>query len=181
MLSLIVTLVAGHTVLGAGGLKAYSAPRNVTCSALGPLMGPLELEAPREGGVIEGANLSPGVWRMAGQAVGRKIQSNMIHLFGRGEVFLVASQTIGRQGAEAATFVIGVAAFARDLKVGSLEEKTRGLVNVQALHISEGCRRMACGAVGGKRSAMDIRVAGPALVGAGLSLLEVKVFVAGAA
>jgi hypothetical protein len=131
--------------------------------------------------MIEGTDLRPGIGCVAGQAVSREVEGDMIYFLRRCEVFLVASQTIGGQGAEAATFVIGVAGFARDLKMGSLEEKTRGLVNVQALHISEGCRCMARGAVGGKRSAMDIRVAGPALVGAGLSLLEVKVFVAGAA
>jgi hypothetical protein len=46
VLSLIVTLVAGHTVLRARGLETYSAPRDVTCSTLGPLMCPLELETP---------------------------------------------------------------------------------------------------------------------------------------
>ena len=181
MLSLVVTLVAGHTVLWARWLEAKSASLDVTCCTLDSLMCPLKLKASRKGGMIEGTDFRPGIGCVAGQAVSREVEGDMIYFLGRCEVFLVASQTIGRQGAEAATFVIGVAGFARDLKVGSLKEKTRRLVNVQGPHIPEGCRRVASGTVGRKRSAMDIRVAGPALVGAGLSLLEVKVFVAGAA
>ena len=46
VLSLIVTLVAGHTVLWARWLEAKPASLDVTCSTLGPLMCPLKLEIP---------------------------------------------------------------------------------------------------------------------------------------
>jgi hypothetical protein len=102
----------------------------------------------------------------------------MIDLLGGLIVLLVAGQAVRGEGRKRATQVVGVAALARELEMGSFQEEAGSLVDLQASNITKGGRRVASAAVRREGATVHIHVAGTAVFGGGGSLGKTKVHMA---
>ena len=70
--------------------------------------------------MFKGSDVRPSLGRMARQALGGEPESNVVDVFRRLVVLPVARKAVGREGAEASTFIIRMAAFTSNLEMGTL-------------------------------------------------------------
>lgn len=96
MFSLIVRLVAGHAVLVIDRLETKTAALYVAGTALDILVSPPELITAGKLSVVESSDVQPGLGCVAGEALTREFQGDVVHLFRGLEVLLVACETVCR-------------------------------------------------------------------------------------
>jgi hypothetical protein len=147
VLALVIRLVAGGTVVLAGGVEQQPTALGMTVSALCLRVGAQQLEAPGEFGVIESSYVHPGPGSVTCEALSGEAEGHVVGYLRGLIILLVAGQTFGREGAEAPTLIGRMTALAGELKVGPLEEETCGLVDPDARNVLERAGNMAKTAV----------------------------------
>ena len=173
---LVVGLVAGEAVVLSGGVEdRLEAGDGVAGRALDLGVRADEREPVRGGDVVEAACGGEGERVVAGRAVRREAGRDVVDGGGRLVVGSVAGEAVRVERGEEAVGVFGVAALAGDLEVRAGERERRLRVDelaVEEVEILRVVARLACVA---ELAAVDVEVAGGALVGGEVGLVEAEV------